>query len=121
MRFIKVSSYKVCKRLCKRKILPQKTLEKFGSRDLKKLSKGMKNTFLRVVNEDLSAYAKKIKAPTLLLWGRCDNETPLWIFRRYSRLIKGSKGKIINGCGHFGHEEKPYNYALEIKSFLEEK
>ena len=121
MRSIKISSYKLCKRLCKRKILPQKILEKFGSRDLKELSAEMKNTFLRIINEELSPYAKRIKVPTLLLWGRCDNETPLWMFRRYSRLIKGCNGKIINGCGHFGHEEKPYNYALEIKSFLEEK
>ena len=69
IRYIKVLCYKTCRSLCRKRILPQNVLEKFGSRDFKAISQEMKGTFLKVINEDLSPCAKRISVPALLLWG----------------------------------------------------
>ena len=48
-----------------------------GSTDYKKASPIMRQTLVNTVNEDLSEDAKKINAPTLLIWGTYDTEAPI--------------------------------------------
>ena len=50
--------------------------ERFGSEDYRAAGR-LRPTFLRVVNEDLRALLPAIQAPTLLIWGDEDRETPL--------------------------------------------
>lgn len=62
--------------------------QKFGSRDY--LAAGsIRSVFVRVVNEDLTEPAKEIVCPVLLLWGSDDQETPLWVAKKYKILIDG--------------------------------
>lgn len=66
----------------------------FGSKDY--LAAGpLRSVLVRVVNEDLTASAKLITCPTLLLWGTDDTETPLWLARRYKELIKGGATMVL--------------------------
>lgn len=78
----------------------------------------LKEVFLKIISEDLSASAEKITTPTLLIWGANDAETPLSDGKRLSKLIHHSKLKIISGAGHFIHKEKPQEVAKLIQEFL---
>ena len=61
-------------------VFTQKIRERFkkgkGSEDYRRLSDVMRATFSRIVNEDLRYLLKDIKAPTLLIWGDQDDQTP---------------------------------------------
>ncbi len=77
----------------------------------------LKPTFQKIIKEDLVEYAKKIKIPTLLLWGLSDTETPVTDGCRYQELIKDSEIKVLEG-GHFVHKEKPKEIAQYIRDFI---
>lgn len=79
----------------------------------------LKETFLRIVGEDLVSSAGKIAKPTLLIWGSDDTETPLSDGKRLSKLIHNSKLKVISGAGHLIHREKPEEVAALIKNFYD--
>lgn len=78
----------------------------------------LKETFLKIISEDLSASAKKITMPILLIWGENDTETPLSLGKKLAGLIADSKLKVINGAGHFVHKEKSQEVAKFIQEFL---
>ena len=91
----------------------------YGLIDSDYLSAGaLKETFLKIIAENLSSSAENIAAPALLIWGANDAETPLADGKRLSRLIHGSELKTINGAGHFVHREKPKEVAELIRKFL---
>lgn len=81
-------------------------------------ARAMKETFLKIIAEDLSESAKKINAPTLLIWGENDTETPLSDGKLLLQIIPNSKLEIINNAGHFAHQEKPEEVAKLIQEFL---
>lgn len=93
-------------------------LNNFGSSDYKALSSNMKRTFIRVVNEDLSTYAKYITAKTIIIWGRNDRETKIYMAKKLHKLIKNSKLKIIEDAGHFSFLDQPYQFLITFQSFL---
>lgn len=78
----------------------------------------LKETFLKIISEDLSQGAKNLNIPTLLIWGENDAETPLKDGQKLSELIYGSELKVIAGAGHFVHREKPDQVVKFIKEFL---
>ncbi len=79
----------------------------------------LKDTYLRIIAEDLRASAKKIRTPTLLIWGADDKATPLSDGKELSRLIPDSVLHVINDSGHFAHQEKTQEVAILIKKFLQ--
>lgn len=78
----------------------------------------LRETFLKIISEDISLSAKKITVPALLIWGVNDTETPLADGERLSQLIPDSRLEKINQAGHFVHKEKPQEVANLIKKFL---
>lgn len=111
--------YRVYKYKLYKKLFPSsKKLLKFGSSDYVKLSPVMKQTFIKVVNEDLSSYAKFINAKTLIVWGSRDTETKLYMAKKLNKLIRGSMLKIIDGAGHFCFLEQPTEFAIILDTFL---
>lgn len=93
-------------------------LEKFGSDDYKVLCPVMKQTFINVVNEDLSCFAKFIKIPTIIIWGTKDVETKPYMARKLHHLIKGSKLVFIKNAGHFSFLEKKEEFVIILDTFL---
>ncbi len=81
-------------------------------------AKEMKDTFVNIIEEDLSLDAQKIKVPTLLLWGKNDKETPFWQGETLSSLIQYSDLKIIDNAGHFVYQEKQEETLKIMKDFL---
>ena len=112
--YFRVYGYKLYKRFFPK----SKKLNNFGSSDYRKLSFVMKKTFIRVVNEDLSNYAKFIKAKTLIVWGNEDNETKMFMAKKLKKLIKNSELKIIDGAGHFSFLDKPVEFTIILDTFL---
>lgn len=73
---------------------------RFGSRDYKNAGP-LRGTLVKTVNEDLTSDASQIQAPTLLIWGELDTETPLEMGIRLHRLIPHSRFIELPGRDHF--------------------
>ena len=73
----KTKVLKTLKKLPGMKFIAEKAKNFIGSRDYKKASPLMKKVLVNTVNEDLTENAKKIKVPTLLIWGDQDEEATL--------------------------------------------
>jgi len=72
---------------------------RFGSADYKAAGE-LRKTLVKTVNEDLSAEASSIKAPTLLLWGEEDTQTPLDLANSFRALINDSELHVFPNKGH---------------------
>jgi pimeloyl-ACP methyl ester carboxylesterase len=66
----------------------------------------MRNTFVKVVNEDLLPYAARIKVPTLLLWGDRDEDTPLWQGQLLEKTIPDAGLVVFEGAGHYSYLDR---------------
>lgn len=71
----------------------------------------------KVTNQDLSAIAKTINAPTLIVWGSEDEILPISVAKRLNKLIKNSTLKIIQG-GHNAHETNPFEFNQTVEEFV---
>lgn len=78
----------------------------------------LKETYVRIVGENLAPSAALIAVPTLLVYGSEDNQTPIGEAQEYERLIKGSKLVTLPGRSHFVHEEEPAQVAELINNFV---
>ncbi len=78
----------------------------------------LKETFLHIVREDVTAQAQQLSLPTLMIWGTDDTQTPLSDGKRLSDMIRGSELHVLDHAGHFVHREKPQEVAQIIQKFL---
>ena len=74
--------------------------ERFGSSDYRTAG-AMRPVLVKAVNEDLSEAARAIHAPTVLVHGNLDSESPPEIAERLHRLIAGSRLHILRGFDHW--------------------
>lgn len=96
----------------------ERVLGKFGSSDYKNSSEVLRRTMSIIINEDQTEILKNIKAPTLLLWGENDEDTPIKDGKKMEENIKDSSLIEIKGAGHFSYLDS-YNQCMEIiKNFL---
>jgi len=89
-----------------------------GTRDYAQLQGVMAQTFLNVVGENVIEAAKRIKTPTLIVWGDKDRETPIEDAREINKAIAGSRLEIIPGAGHKLHRTHTAELAKTISQFL---
>lgn len=93
-----------------------------GSRDYYKLevakSIAMKETFKRVVGEDLTHYLPKIKIHTLIIWGARDALTPIEEAYLIKNRLKNSNLEIISDGRHGLNLENPEILAQKILNFI---
>lgn len=61
----------------------------------------MKETYKKIISEDLQTDIKKIEVATVIIWGENDKITPLADGVLINKLIKNSKLRIIKNAGHF--------------------
>jgi pimeloyl-ACP methyl ester carboxylesterase len=59
----------------------------------------------------------RVKAPTLVVWGRYDRLVPLAHGEAYCKAIKGAQLKVIERCGHAPQLERPAEMAEILKEF----
>lgn len=114
--------FKLEKRLAKDQAAVAALEENFGSADYVQSRKtGLREIFLRTINEDQSADLGRIQTPTTLIYGAEDTETPPEIGRRLHTLISGSEFVL---CPEFDHisvlERGRHQIALAIAAHLQE-
>lgn len=92
-------------------------VEKYGSADYRALDEHMKKVFVRIVCEDLSGLLTHIKNETLILWGKNDRETPLYMAKKMKEKIAGSEIVWLDG-GHFAYLEDSFTFLRITEAFL---
>ena len=110
---LKVKSYRLV-----RKFAPRFAEAKFGSAEYRSLSPLMRESYKKIVNEDLREEAKRIARPVLYLNGERDKETPLSSVKILHECTAGSQLAVLKGCGHFAHLEEPLLFDLAAEEFL---
>jgi len=73
--------------------------------DYLKVSGVMKESFKKVIDEDLTPFLSKIKVPTLLIWGENDTVTPVQDAQIMHSLISNSELIIIPNVRHAVHKQ----------------
>lgn len=78
-------------------------------------NEAVKNTFLNLVNEDITKALKKLTVPISIIWGDKDTVLPVEHGAKLRKTIKGSKFYIVNNSGHFPFidQRKPFYMLLD--------
>lgn len=96
----------------------EKLKNRSGSSDYRSATPIMRETLVRLVNEDLSHLLPKIKQPTLLIWGENDDATPLGDGKRMEKLLPDGGLVTVRGAGHYCYLEQPSFVYRVLDSFL---
>lgn len=89
-----------------------------GSTDYKNASPIMRDTLVKVINQDLSDCARKIECPTLLIWGTLDEAAPIEDARELEKLLKDGALIELEGCTHYAYLEALPRVASILKKFI---
>ena len=100
--------------------LEKKARETYGSRDYNALDEEMRKTFVKVISLDLVDCLPSIAAPTLLIWGDKDTETPLWMGQKMEQLIPDAGLVVLEGGTHFAYLEQAARFGTVAHHFLTE-
>ena len=108
----KVKAYRLVK-----KFAPKFAERRFGSEEYRSLSPVMKESYKKIVNEDLRTYAQKIENEVLFVEGEGDTVTPIEEVNAYLVCLKRGKLLTIPG-GHFAFAEYPTAFNLVAEEFF---
>lgn len=108
--YFKVWQYKLFKKL-------HLNTSKMGSVDFQNATPVMKKTLVNVVNEDGVEEIKEILLPTLLIWAKEDQATPLKMAYKIKKLMYDCEIIKIEG-NHFGYLLKQNNVSIILKNFI---
>lgn len=89
-----------------------------GSEDYKKSNQILKKMLVNAVNTDLRCCMKKITTPTILIYGKNDEETDRYVSEEIHKNISSSSLIYLENCGHFLYLEQPNIFLLILNSFL---
>lgn len=109
--YLKLTAYKLKKKL-------NMDVSKYGSCDYKSLSADLKKIFISIVNTHLDDFLPNVEAETLIIFGKEDKTTPLYMAKKFKKKIKNSKLIILEGTGHFCFVERRLEILSNLKTFL---
>jgi len=69
-------------------------------------------------NPKLLYRLRRIKLPTLVVWGKQDGLVPLRHGEAYHQAIAGSQFRVIDRCGHAPQLERPAEFVAIVEEFL---
>src|SRR3989344_6432026 len=84
--------------------------------DYLNVSENMKETYLRVIADDLSQKINFIKVPVIIIWGDKDTLTPPEDAEFMKEKIPGSKLILMQGVGHALQVQQPEVLAQNIST-----
>ncbi|MBO5277164.1 MAG: alpha/beta hydrolase [Clostridia bacterium] len=108
----KVGTYRFVRRFA-----PNFAERKFGSAEYRSLSPIMRESYKKIVNEDLREDARKIENPVLIVEGEEDTTTPLAEAKIYLESLQNGRLQSMQG-GHFAFAEHPLVFNLIAEGFL---
>ena len=100
-----------------RRLAPRFAERHFGSAEYRTLSPRMKESYKKIVNEDLTPCLAKIRSRVLYVFGERDTATPPYMARALHAGTAGSGLIFLRGCTHFCFCEQPARFnavALEF-------
>ena len=89
-----------------------------GSTDYRNASGVMRNILVGHVNLDIKEDVKKIKCPTLLIWGTNDEAVSIERAYELEKLIKDAGLVVYEGCTHYAYLERLGQTINVLRSFL---
>lgn len=115
--YLKTYSYKLGK-----KLLPKQVVEnysnKVGSEDYKNTSGIMRQTFVKVVNDDVKDLLKDIEAETLLVFGENDEATPLSKGKMMEKLMPNAALVVFENDDHYAYINQANRFVAVLDAFL---
>lgn len=66
----------------------------------------------------LPSLLRRLRLPTLIVWGQQDAIVPLSCAEVYQQSIRGSKLTLLERCGHAPQVEKPREFVRVVSEFL---
>jgi pimeloyl-ACP methyl ester carboxylesterase len=122
--YFKVSLAKVAKLFGKRlgkagRVVRNRLYRAIQSKDYSNAGP-LRDTFVKIVNEDLAPLLPRIESPTLLIWGENDKDTPLSSGRFMQKLIPGAELFVLKNAGHFSYIDQFGKFCLLSEKFLRE-
>ena len=109
---IKVRTYK-----CVKKLFPQFAERHFGSEEYRSLSPIMKQSYKKIVNEDLRKCAGQVCNETLIIQGMDDRVTTREEAVIYQNALQNATIEYIDG-GHFAFAENPVLFNIKTEEFI---
>ena len=109
---LKIAAYKFVKRHF------HKSIKRFESPDYKALSPVMRQSFNKIIAEDLTGKLPLIDNKTLIVNGKIDKETPPKTAKIINKKIKNSQLIFFEGAGHFCFVDEPQRFNAAVKEFL---
>lgn len=91
-----------------------------GSTDYKNASPLMRKILVNTVNLDITENVKKIKCPTIIIWGTNDEAVPIEDAYILESLISDSAVIVYENCTHYAYLEKLGQTISIIDSFIKE-
>ncbi len=122
---LRVKKYKLGKAILSlapvKKLFPDaidKYKAKHGSADYKAVSGNVRDSLVKIVNDDYRERMKNIKASTLLIWGTKDDGTPLSDGEYMEKNIPDAGLVKVEGGSHYSFLDNPGLVQRVIFSFL---
>ncbi|MBI5220860.1 MAG: alpha/beta hydrolase [Candidatus Liptonbacteria bacterium] len=78
----------------------------------------LQQTFVRVIEEDLTNYLPDISCPTLILWGDRDTETPLSAGQQMAAMIPQATLSVLPCAGHASFLDQPEKFRDLLLEFI---
>lgn len=98
--------------------LQDRLRRRVASTDYLEASVAMRDTFRRVIAEDLSERLPLVASPCLLVWGGEDEDTPPWMGERMEQLLPDGALVVLDGAGHYSYADQPAVFARTAVHFL---
>lgn len=113
---IKQKTYKLAKKFAPE--LAKSYASKVGSSDYQNTSGIMRETFVKVINEDLTPLYPKVNVETLLVFGDQDDATPLWMGKKIEQLMPNAGLAIFEGQGHYAYFVQGNRFLKVLDAFI---
>ena len=121
--YIRVYSYKLGKKLMNMGLFKnklKKLQENAGSEDYKNTSGIMRQTFVKVVNDDVTPILKDIDTETLLVFGENDEATPVSKGKLMEKLMPNAALVVFENDDHYAYFHQAQRFNMVLEAFLKE-
>ena len=115
--YLKTYSYKLAKKLLPKEIKDKYT-NKVGSEDYKNSSGVMRQTFVKVVNDDVKPLLKDINTETLLVFGENDEATPVAKGKMMEKLMGNATLVVFENDDHYAYINEAARFNAVLDAFL---
>jgi pimeloyl-ACP methyl ester carboxylesterase len=98
--------------------LKLKLQNRSGSADYRAASPLMRQSLVKIVNEDLTPLLPLINREVLLIWGENDDSTPLSDGRLMEQKMPDAGLAVIKNAGHYAFFDQPEQFGRILDSYL---